>query len=262
MNSSNPAAAQGWVKSIDPNSGKAFYANHITRKTQWDAPENWMDSDMLPPPIQSDDDDSDSDSLPSNWEVMHDPTTGKPFYVDHARQITQWQKPTSERSSKPSSQTTNNSSLAMARILQEHRQENLSIMNQQSQNTTQSHSYFQPSQRTHEQVEHVDFSDALPLLEFQVEEVADALRLECPQCDALFTRLKRRHHCRLCGDVVCHECSKTNTILPLPGKEFEKEVRICGLYFYFTRTCFSHESSRESEKEKRGKKVEVEVESG
>ena len=227
MNSSNPAAAQGWVKSIDPNSGKAFYANHITRKTQWDAPENWMDSDMLPPPIQSDDDDSDSDSLPSNWEVMHDPTTGKPFYVDHARQITQWQKPTSERSSKPSSQTTNNSSLAMARILQEHRQENLSIMNQQSQNTTQSHSYFQPSQRTHEQVEHVDFSDALPLLEFQVEEVADALRLECPQCDALFTRLKRRHHCRLCGDVVCHECSKTNTILPLPGKEFEKEVRIC-----------------------------------
>ena len=228
----NPAAAQGWVKSIDPKSGKAFYANHITRKTQWDPPEGWMDSqeEMLPPPIQSDSSDSDGEeSLPSNWEVMHDPTTGKPFYVDHARQITQWQKPTVPTGGvstvKPQNNT--NSSLAMARILQEHRQENLSILNQQTQTQSQSHSYFQPSQRSHEQVEHVDFSDALPLLEFQVEEVADALRLECPQCDSLFTRLKRRHHCRLCGDVVCHECSKTNTILPLPGKEFEKEVRIC-----------------------------------
>ena len=28
---------------------------------------------------------------------MHDPTTGKPFYVDHERKITQWTRPVAEK---------------------------------------------------------------------------------------------------------------------------------------------------------------------
>lgn len=38
---------------------------------------------------------------------------------------------------------------------------------------------------------------------------------------------KRRHHCRLCGDVFCHECSPHRATLPLDGAEFDKPVRIC-----------------------------------
>jgi WW domain len=40
--------------------------------------------------------DNEDEPLPSNWEVMYDPTTGKPFYVDHERKITQWTRPRPE----------------------------------------------------------------------------------------------------------------------------------------------------------------------
>ncbi len=46
---------------------------------------------------------------------------------------------------------------------------------------------------------------------------------------ALFTLSKRRHHCRLCGDVFCDTCSNHRVSLPLEGSEFEKPVRICDL---------------------------------
>ncbi|OEU16795.1 hypothetical protein FRACYDRAFT_165136, partial [Fragilariopsis cylindrus CCMP1102] len=59
------------------------------------------------------------------------------------------------------------------------------------------------------------------------KKVADKHRLECPHCDVLFTLSKRRHHCRLCGDVFCDACSSHRVELPLPGVEFEKPVRIC-----------------------------------
>ena len=93
----------GWVKSVDPNSGRVFYANHITRKTQWDPPPGWVEdppSNPLPPP-QLPAEDDDDEPLPSNWETMHDPTTGKPFYVDHERKITQWTRPKIEKKTAP-----------------------------------------------------------------------------------------------------------------------------------------------------------------
>lgn len=39
-----------------------------------------------------------------------------------------------------------------------------------------------------------------------------------------FTVLKRRHHCRLCGKVVCGVCSGNN--LPIPYKN-NKAERVC-----------------------------------
>jgi hypothetical protein len=46
---------------------------------------------------------------------------------------------------------------------------------------------------------------------------------------ALFTLSKRRHHCRLCGDIFCDSCSSHRVTLPLEGPEFDKPVRICDL---------------------------------
>ena len=222
MNTSdNPAAMQGWVKSVDPKSGRVFYANHITRKTQWEAPDNWVEETsppLLPPEIENDEE----EPLPSNWEVMHDPTTGKPFYVDHERKITQWTRPRAEKkpekkiSYAPANTTT--TSAAMARILQAS-----SNGYPQARSYSQEASYYQP----HSGVTETDFSDALPSLDFSVKKVPDKYRLECPHCDSLFTLSKRRHHCRLCGDVFCDDCSSHRVSLPLEGAEFERPVRIC-----------------------------------
>ncbi|KAL6739660.1 hypothetical protein Aduo_013091 [Ancylostoma duodenale] len=47
--------------------------------------------------------------------------------------------------------------------------------------------------------------------EFEREVVpwsADSESLHCTQCAAKFGLARRRHHCRLCGRVMCHQCSK------------------------------------------------------
>ena len=228
----------GWVKSVDPNSGRVFYANHVTRKTQWVPPEGWVEEEtsLLPPQAVSEDEDNEEE-LPSNWETLHDPTTGKPFYVDHERKITQWTRPKVEKktaaisyapasTSAPSATT----SAAMARILRA-----TGGVNSNSSGTATATSLQRSysEEATYYQHSHsgastdVDFSDSMPTLDFSVKKVADKHRLECPHCDVLFTLSKRRHHCRLCGDVFCDACSSHRVELPLPGVEFEKPVRIC-----------------------------------
>jgi WD40 repeat protein len=47
----NPAALAGWVKSHDPNTGRFFYANPMTRQTQWDPPPDWVELELPPPPL-------------------------------------------------------------------------------------------------------------------------------------------------------------------------------------------------------------------
>ena len=39
--------------------------------------------------------------------------------------------------------------------------------------------------------------------------VEDNSRRACQQCNRNFTMVRRRHHCRLCGDLVCNRCSRT-----------------------------------------------------
>jgi len=194
----------------------------------------------MPPKLSSQDNRDDEEPLPSNWETMHDPTTGKPFYVDHGRKITQWTRPKVEKkttsiSYAPASTSAPGptTSAAMARIL---RSTGTSVTNSSSYNnstatTSHQRSYSEEAayyQHTHSGVSaDVDFSDSMPDLEFAVKKVADKYRMECPDCDCLFTLSKRRHHCRLCGDVFCDACSATRVELPLPGAEFEKPVRVC-----------------------------------
>jgi len=46
----------------------------------------------------------------------------------------------------------------------------------------------------------------------------------CPLCDASFTVIHRKHHCRKCGTVVCADCSKDKLLVPSVK---EKKVRVC-----------------------------------
>ncbi|GKY98814.1 hypothetical protein MPSEU_000837500 [Mayamaea pseudoterrestris] len=237
---SNPAALQGWVKSVDPKSGRAFYANHVTRKTQWDAPEGWVDVDFGAAPSASQDEGDDDASLPSNWETMRDPTTGKPFYVDHERKITTWTKPKAIK-------TSNSNAASKSHSLQPAVPTPPSSGNHggfgRSNNAAAgygssnyhgggAHSYgdtgasgndtnfyadnaFSFSHSHVNAIDLSDWSDALHDLDFCVHSVPDAMRTECPDCGNVFTRVtNRRHHCRLCGDVFCNDCCDTKIVLP------------------------------------------------
>ncbi|CAI5736685.1 unnamed protein product [Peronospora destructor] len=47
--------------------------------------------------------------------------------------------------------------------------------------------------------------------------VPDTASTRCQICLAAFTLTRRRHHCRLCGHLVCANCSHDRTYLPFAG---------------------------------------------
>mmetsp|Transcript_8270 Transcript_8270/g.25608 ORF Transcript_8270/g.25608 Transcript_8270/m.25608 type:complete len:424 (-) Transcript_8270:1293-2564(-) len=47
----------------------------------------------------------------------------------------------------------------------------------------------------------------------------------CRGCGKKFTRTRRRHHCRSCGNIFCNKCTKKR--VKLPKVEFYKKVRVC-----------------------------------
>lgn len=56
----------------------------------------------------------------------------------------------------------------------------------------------------------------------------DAKTVDCPWCQRKFTVVRRRHHCRDCGDVVCGQCSSQKLVLPTSNG---KTVRVCDRCF-------------------------------
>ena len=94
------------MKLSDPSTGKEFYANKITRQTQWDAPPGFVDpaaQSHVQSQVQShaphqsnalNNNEDERNTLPSNWEELKDEASGKYFYVDHVNKVTTWERPT------------------------------------------------------------------------------------------------------------------------------------------------------------------------
>eukprot|EP01116_Phalansterium_solitarium_P013570 TRINITY_DN30964_c0_g1_i1.p1 TRINITY_DN30964_c0_g1~~TRINITY_DN30964_c0_g1_i1.p1 ORF type:complete len:811 (-),score=209.76 TRINITY_DN30964_c0_g1_i1:342-2774(-) len=55
--------------------------------------------------------------------------------------------------------------------------------------------------------------------------VPDESATHCHHCRSAFTLLRRKHHCRCCGDVFCDACSGQQR--PIPRMNFFTPVRIC-----------------------------------
>ena len=61
--------------------------------------------------------------------------------------------------------------------------------------------------------------------------IPDEKVTKCMNCQVTeFSLINRRHHCRNCGNVVCHNCSSRKRVIP-SGKSQDKPVRVCDKCF-------------------------------
>ncbi|GMF37697.1 unnamed protein product [Phytophthora fragariaefolia] len=49
----------------------------------------------------------------------------------------------------------------------------------------------------------------------------------CRQCGMRFGTFRRRHHCRLCGNVYCADCTTNKAKLPIDAPSYDKEQPVC-----------------------------------
>lgn len=59
--------------------------------------------------------------------------------------------------------------------------------------------------------------------------VSDDERRTCTLCDRKFHPFFRKHHCRMCGRIICSKCSPSRA--PLPDLGYQKLVRLCSPCF-------------------------------
>ncbi|KAL7466235.1 hypothetical protein ACHAXS_006525 [Conticribra weissflogii] len=207
------------------------------------------------------------ESLPEGWEEMKDPSSGRTFYIDHASKRTTWDRPPKNNSSKNNNVINSNKKNGVAGVATgfgfsptprncnsipsstksdsagTHRGGNQS---NQNMNKYGSHSHWDEDPRSGSRYSRSrshdgdrDYALGLlrgqdnsshqgpPPLDFSAVSVPDALRPSCPGCWQVFSMTRRRHHCRLCGDVFCDACSSSRTVLPLDGPEYAVPVRVC-----------------------------------
>ncbi|KAM7452130.1 hypothetical protein ABFA07_000328 [Porites harrisoni] len=76
---------------------------------------------------------------------------------------------------------------------------------------------------------------------FRLSWVPDELVNYCSnsKCRAPFTQTRRRHHCRCCGRVFCHNC--TDQSAPIPAFGYNQNVRVCNPCFALLDEMFCEE---------------------
>eukprot|EP01065_Artemidia_motanka_P001914 TRINITY_DN1088_c0_g2_i1.p1 TRINITY_DN1088_c0_g2~~TRINITY_DN1088_c0_g2_i1.p1 ORF type:complete len:487 (+),score=147.49 TRINITY_DN1088_c0_g2_i1:73-1461(+) len=50
---------------------------------------------------------------------------------------------------------------------------------------------------------------------------------QCTSCSRQFTTMRRKHHCRLCGNIYCNDCCKNQMLMQRPGGKGKAMQRVC-----------------------------------
>lgn len=62
-------------------------------------------------------------------------------------------------------------------------------------------------------------------IEMDAKWVPDENAKNCYGCQKEFTQVRRRHHCRSCGEIFCKSCSKNK--IKVPGLSIDRTSRVC-----------------------------------
>ncbi|KAB7498624.1 Lateral signaling target protein 2-like protein [Armadillidium nasatum] len=65
--------------------------------------------------------------------------------------------------------------------------------------------------------------------------VPDSHRKECYDCSEKFTQLRRKHHCRICGQIFCSKCC--NKVISTKPMGFKGELKVCTYCFKVFSCC-------------------------
>jgi len=196
--------------------GKRYYVNFATKETAWSLPSS---STPAPAPAPSS---SSSSSLPAGWEARYDSSSGKSFYINHNTRTTQWEKPTDPAAAAPAPAYAPAPAPAPASAPYTPTQSYAPTTNSSYKPTS---SY---SPRNNASSAPASTFTLIPAADFTTVMIPDNTFPTCQSCNEPFNAtLRRRHHCRLCGNLFCADCSNAKTLLPLPGKEFASPVRVC-----------------------------------
>lgn len=61
--------------------------------------------------------------------------------------------------------------------------------------------------------------------------IPDDQAIHCHSCREEFTVFRRKHHCRLCGNVICHACSANTFFIPGSSLADLRPARACDLCY-------------------------------
>jgi len=238
---------QQWELRYDESTGRPFYIDHINKVTTWDRPSNFD--------AQFDSGSRGGGEINIAQKQHQQQQHAKPGYHSSAP-VSYTAAPSPYPSSVGNSGTANGGSHsvgmesdeALARRLQEEEDNAVALsLAEEDENSAR------------DRASSVDNS-SVEMGHFQVRMVPDDTFPNCQSCAILFSNLRRRHHCRLCGNLFCESCSKKKVMLPLDGKEFSKPVRVCNgcnkevereNYFSLRRYAVALSLPRSTENEKR-----------
>jgi len=251
--SGNDGLPPGWQMTTDPNTGRPYYINHNTMQTSWT------------PPVES--------PLPEGWEQLKD-AEGRIFFVNHNTQETTWDDPRlsiegssnqTGRVSYPSldrhggsaaTQSTNASTWnCPACTFENSLDADACGMCGKTRSGGQSPGFTEQSSPAYGPSDEIDAETAAAIAAAQAEDeydytqglatrpsdvlphmVPDDHSEICTLCARPFDwKSRRRHHCKCCGSLLCHDCSSRKVKFSVPGMK-EKEHRVCDL-------CFDHQSA-------------------
>jgi hypothetical protein len=234
-----PELPPGWEKIHDKASGRDYYVDHKSKRTQWTHPAGAVDrkprnnhggyhQEETKTTVSSLSNGFGGGVVPSAAKKFgnsqsNNNTSGGGGMVDSSSAVNR-----RSTSNAPSGQSYNPRSRPYASQLQGSNsiQSHDSNSNSSAYHQFDSHSW-RPSSSS-SQLETLGESPP----EFVVRHIKDEERLDCPGCSLPFSAARRRrHHCRLCGDIFCDTCSSHRCELPLDGPQFEKPVRVCDFCF-------------------------------